>query len=214
MDKHLNKNDYQNHLKEQIVFLQSSCKSYDSGNEFEAKRMAVTVRVLVSGDNPNARSQPLLGQMHLKKKMNFISTAQPYQTNNLLTQQCLLSMQLTPNGAKYLPLFENNNQHHLLKYRNWINEIVLSDKKHNVYRRKDVIVLLANKDGGAHVDPCIEDLYSEMKSPDIGGWEFKTTDGNTSYGNDAIYATMRQITFEVLHSIYLIRPLLFKERYF
>jgi len=102
----------------------------------------------------------------------------------------------------------------LLTYTDWIEEIVLSNKKHNVYRRKDVLKLLANKDGGAHVDADIPNTLAPMKSIDFGGWEMNTPNGSVTYGNDPVYATMRQMTFEILQSLYLVRPQLFGERYF
>lgn len=79
------------HLAEQIGFLQSSAKLYDLGNETEAKRMAVTLRVLL---HDTKTSSSLLGQMHLKKKMQFVSTARKYDPTNLLSQQCLLCFTL------------------------------------------------------------------------------------------------------------------------
>lgn len=176
--------------------------------------MAVSMRVLVYGDNEKSQSQPLLDQMRLKKSMSFVSTARPYDGKNLLTEQLLLHMHIENNSFIYVPAFENSGCTHLLKYPDWAGEVVLADKKHNTYRRKDVIKLLANKDGGAHVDADIPDGLSPMKDIDFGGWQSQTPDGKTSYGNNVVYATMRQMTFELLQSLYLIRPQLFTEMYF
>ena len=127
MSKKLNDEDLRKHLKEQIYFLQSSAKLYDLGNEVEAKRMATVLRVLLfESPNPNSKSKSLLGQLHLRRSMQFFDTAQPYQSNNLLTQQCL----------------ENPPK------------------------------------------------------------------------NDVVYASMRQMTFEMLQSLYRVRPALFDECYF
>lgn len=214
MSKKLDERDFREHLREQIYFLQSSAQQYDLGHEIEAKRMATQIRVLVWGEEDRTRYPSLLGQMHLKKKMEFISTAQKYSDTNLLSQQCLLQMHIEYNHFKYVPLFENDNCFRLLAYTDWIEEIVLSDNKKNVYRRKDVLSLLANKDGGAHVDANIPEKVARMKSKDFGGWELKTPTGDVTYGNDPVYATMRQMAFEMLQSLYLVRPQLFEERYF
>lgn len=214
MSKKLAEKDYRTHLAEQIQFLQSSAKLYDLGTEIEAKRMAVTLRVLVYGDNEKSQSQPLLGLMRLKKKMSFLSTAKPYSGNNLLTEQMLLHMRIDCSGLTYLPAFENSGCNHMLRYPDWANEVVLTDKKQNTYRRKDVIKLLANKAGGAHVDADIPDSLAPMTEIDFGGWESKSADGTTSFGNNPVYATMRQMTFEMLQSLYIVRPQLFTEKYF
>lgn len=214
MSKKLDDKDYREQLRDQIGFLQSSAKLYDMGTEAEAKRMAVSIRVLVYGEKESAQSQPLLGQMRLKKSMKFVSTAQPYDGRNLLAEQLLLEMRIDHNGMTYRPLFENGGRFHLLQYPDWAGEVVLTDKTHNVYRRKDLIKLLANKDGGAHVDANLPDSIAPLKSPDIGGWETQSSDGSRSYGNDPVYATMRQMTYEMLQSLYSVRPQLFSEQYF
>ena len=40
-----------NHLKEQILFLKASASAFDEGFDGEAKRLAVTVRVLLHDTN-------------------------------------------------------------------------------------------------------------------------------------------------------------------
>lgn len=200
------------HLAEQIGFLQSSAKLYDLGNEAEAKRMAVGLRVLL---HDTRTSSSLLGQIHLKKRMQFISTAQKYDPTNLLSQQCLLMLRLNGNTAQYVPLFENNDRYRLLSFPDWSSEIVFSDQKKNLYRRKQVLKLLANQDGGAHVDPELDDDLAAMKKNDLTGWVITRADGSTApFDNDAVYATMRQMTFEVLQSLYRVKPKLFPEMYF
>lgn len=212
MGKKLDGSAYRDHLREQIYFLQSSAKLYDLGTEIEAKRMAVSLRVLLY-DTKNSAS--LLGQMQLKKKMQFVSTAQKYDPTNLLSQQCLLSMTITSDGGTYNPLFENNNQYRLASCREWGNEVIFCDVHRKLYRRKDLIQLLANMDGGAHVDAEISDEYSGLKNSSLTGWFFHSADG-TEKGmkNDPVYASMRQMTFEVLQSLYMAKPLLFSEKYF
>lgn len=212
MSKKLEDKDYRDHLREQIYFLQSSAKLYDLGTEIEAKRMATHMRVLLYDTQD---SSSLLGQMRLKKKMKFISTAQKYDPTNLLSQQCLLSMTVGPDGGFYNPLFENNNQYKLVSCREWGYEVVFCDIHRKIYRRKDLIQLLANMDGGAHIDAEISDDYSGLKENALTGWVVQTEDGTeTGMKNDPVYASMRQMTFEVLQSIYRIKQPLFSEKYF
>jgi len=100
MGKKLKEKDYREHLREQIYFLQSSAQQYDLGHEIEAKRMATQMRVLVWGEEDRTRYPSLLGQMQLKKKMKFVSTAQKYSDTNLLSQQCLLEIKIEANNFK------------------------------------------------------------------------------------------------------------------
>lgn len=212
MSKIIGNAEYRNHLMEQIQFLQSSAKLYDLGHEAEAKRLAVTIRVLLYDTND---SKSLLGQMQLKKKMKFVSTAQKYSATNLLTQQCLLSMTLSNQGIEYNPLFENGNRYRMLSCRDWGFEVIFCDIHRKLYRRKDLIQLLANMDGGAHVDEEISDDYSGLKSRDLTGWvSIDPTKNISSQRNDPVYASMRQMTFEVLQSLYMVKSTLFVEEYF
>lgn len=215
MSKKLNESDFSTHLAEQICFLQSSAKLYDAGNEIEAKRMATTLRILLyQSPNPKSKSQSLLGQMHLRKSMKFVSTAQPYQANNLLTQQCLLYLNFSNGKITFYPPLGKSHAY-LCNLQQWANEIVLTDFKRNTYRRKDIITLLANKDGGAHVDAEIPDDLEALKSPNVTAWFVARADGTQQTPeNDAVYASMRQMAFEVLTSLYEVRPAAFREKYF
>lgn len=212
MGKKLNEKDYRNHLREQIYFLQSSAQQYDRGYEIEAKRMAIHMRVLLYDTNTD---KSLLGQMQLKKKMKFVSTAQKYDPTNLLSQQCLLSMTITSDGGTYNPLFENDNRYRLVSCREWGYEVVFCDIHRKLYRRKDLIQLLANMDGGAHIKAEISDAYSGLKENDLTGWIYQRADGSHSgMKNDPVYASMRQMTFELLQSLYMVKQPLFAEKYF
>ena len=178
------------HLKEQIYFLQSSAKNYDNGQTIEAKRMATNIRVLVydtddnddnggnkkQNKNSNKRNKSLLRSLELKEKMYFVNTAQPYQEDNLLPQQCLVMMNMSGNGGQFLPLL-GESRINFSPYKNWIKQIIMNDTNHKTYNRLQLIKLLANKDGGAHVDLEIEDNFENLKNPDVSGWKFVDSNG-------------------------------------
>lgn len=211
MSKQLSKQELVQHLKEQIKFMQSSCKLYDMGSEFEAKRMALTLRILLY-DSGNGSS--LLGLLHLKKKIQFISTAQVYQSNNLLAQQCLVQMNIGAQGGKFLPLFDNSKAR-LLSCKDWLQEIVMSDSKKNVYRRIQLIKLLANKDGGAHADEKICDELAPLKDPYVSAWRVvDSVSIEHPMSNDVVYCSMRQMAYEVLQSLYKEKYTFLDELYF
>lgn len=199
------------HLVEQIDFLQSSAQSYDLGKQYEAKRMATIIRILL---HETEFSKSLLGQLHFRKKMPFVDTSHPYQSNNLLTQQCLLSLRFDQSGLTFNPLFESNG-YRITDVINWNKGIVLTDSKQQLYTRKDVILFLANQDGGAHVDGEISERYSRLKDSDLTSWKSMRDEGvENDPKNNAVYASMRQIAFEILQSLYLFKPQFFKLKYF
>ena len=183
---------------------------YDQGKPAESKRIATVIRTLTHDTNT---SKSLLGQMQLKKKMLFLSTSQKFDNTNLLSQQCLVYMNLDSKGGRFYPLLDNSNKH-WIDYVYWNNEIVISDKKNNLYRRKQLIQLLANKDGGAHVDSEISDDLAELKDPNLSGWVFCRPDGKENPLENVILASMRQMAYEILHSLFKVKPQLFETIYF
>jgi hypothetical protein len=62
------------HLAEQLQFIEASADAFDKGFEGEAKRLAVTLRVLLH-DTKSSRS--LLGQLG-RKNIDFLDTAIPF----------------------------------------------------------------------------------------------------------------------------------------
>ena len=64
-------------LEEQIDFLRTSCALYDEGKEHEAKRIALSVRVLV---HDTGAGESLLGQLGVKDKQEFVDTSQTLHT--------------------------------------------------------------------------------------------------------------------------------------
>jgi hypothetical protein len=58
-------------LAEQVDFLRASAERFDAGQEHEAKRLALTIRVLVY-DSGNGDS--LLAQLGLKSTLRFLDT--------------------------------------------------------------------------------------------------------------------------------------------
>jgi len=222
MTKILTKEELYKHLKEQIYFLQSSAKNYDNGVTIEAKQMATRLRVLVWDKNDNRnfklkkteRDMSLLRRLDLKEHIYFVNTAQPYQNDNLLPQQCLVMMHADGNGVKFLPLLGESTIK-FSPYLSWGKQIVISDSNHKTYNRLQLIKLLANKDGGAHVDLEIEDELENLKNPDVSGWKFVDSNGQEhSVSNDLVYCSMRQMTYEILQTLYRVKPELFEELYF
>lgn len=210
MPKELTECELEQHLKEQIGFLQSSAKLYDLGQITEAKRIALTLRILLyDGGKPS-----LFSLLNLKKKQNLVSTAKPYSETNLLTQQCLVGMTFSSEGASFFPLFGSIGAK-LISCNQWLQEIIIDDPQKNKYNRLDLILLLANQDGGAHVDKIIKDERMGLKDSNVSGWHIiGSNDEEFSFGNDVVYCSMRQMAFEILQSLYRIRPNLFCELYF
>ncbi len=88
-------------LKHHRQALAASCTSYDSGNEWEAARLATTVFTLVH-DGGSIIS--LLTRLGLRASLKFISSSHEINPKNLLADTPLIMMKMTTGQhANYLP---------------------------------------------------------------------------------------------------------------
>ena len=88
---------------------------------------------------------------------------------------------------------------HVLKpFTHWWENSVMRDADRGTWSRKDLVLTLANKEGGAHVDPSLDDKYERMVTSNGLGWTTGDHQGaQDPFGGNAISAAVRQIGFEV-----------------
>jgi hypothetical protein len=149
----LSQSDLQAHLEEQLQFLQASADAFDRGLESEAKRLAVTIRVLVH-DTANSRS--LLNQLGMKEGL-FVDTAEPLDPDNYAPYSGLVATLGNMQGAKYVPFLEDvPHSPRTVPFDDWWMAPVFVDGKRQRFSRKELVLTAANQDGGAHVDPALD----------------------------------------------------------
>jgi hypothetical protein len=193
----LSSKELQEHLEEQIEFLECSASSYDNGFEGEIKRLAVSVRVLVHDTGKSTSLLTLLG----KKNIDFVDTSIPFDESNKMTHSGLVQMSLGARGSKSLPLLDDGPFSRAVSFELWWNGIIFVDKDRNEFSRKDIVLSLANKEGGAHVDNKLDKKYADLRKNNSLGWFDVTTDGKQTPSADQVPATMRQITHETLKTL-------------
>lgn len=109
--------------------------------------------------------------------------------------------------AKYWPLcderyFRAPQQSRLLPFHDWWTEVVF--RNDNQYlTRGDLVLAIANKDGGAHVDSQVDLHYDEFRQTWSGGTTLVGIDSGAQRGYDNIptFPAIRQITHEILHTV-------------
>lgn len=188
--------DLEKHLQDHIRFLQNSAQSYDEGFEGEAKRMAVSIRVLFHHTNS---SKSLVRQ--LNSELDYLDSSSKYDPENLAGFHGLACIYASSVGAKYVPRIETGiEEGEWISFSEWWNNPIIVDSKKNSFSRKELILALANKDGGAHVDPELDQAYVELSRNNTFGWLFLK--GTIKSPFQAVeYASIRQICYEVLESI-------------
>ena len=79
----------------------------------------------------------------------------------------------------------------------WWNEVVISIPERFDLTRKDLVLTMANQDGGVHVDPSISEPYYELTREKAMG----ITMGDGTVDDCIESASVRQIAEETLRSI-------------
>lgn len=173
-------------LDEQIEFLERSNASFDEGHLSEAKRLAVSLRVLFHNTR---RSHALIHQLGLDQTLTWVDTCGMPDPENLMPQWGLVIMglHLDTNEVSFKPRLGESapspiktKSHRLprgsrIALDDWWTEPVVKDASHAVFSRKDFALALSNREGGAHVDPEIFQSYNRIAHLNSMGWTFSVT---------------------------------------
>ena len=211
------------HFRDQVCALRSSCENYDLGNRWEAMRIASAIVILCHDPQSSvrSRSKSLLGQMGLKNKLRFVSTAR------LDAHDWVPSLPLTfiANDEKLGKIFVpalTDSVDRPLPFSKWYDEDIFFIGSRNL-SRKNLILTMRDHDGGAHIDERISnaeykqlslenDLRVKRKILSIDDTRTVIVDVGDGFPNDvnldhyepvpfAHFASMRQLGYELLRSV-------------
>ncbi len=191
----LNRKELESHLEEQLSFLERSCNSYDEGFDAEAKRLAITIRILV---HDYKTSHSLLGQLGEKGRKFLDSTFNLTPQNGVALHGGLVC---PSSSGSYIAMLDElpPPAFKWVDFETWWNMPALVDSKQRELTRKTIILTAADQDGGAHVDPRLDQVYYELMKNSLG-WSYGTDSGDRPI-EGAHKATIRQIAHEVLKTL-------------
>ena len=196
--------DLEQELREQIELLKVDAANYDAGMEIAAKSIAGRLRVLLH-DTSNSHS--LLGQTGRKNGTLFHDTTQavPERTNpnTVFSYSGLTNICMGAAGARYTPHLDNlsRGSDRQIPFESWWNAVVILDIEGASFTRKGLVLVLANQDGGSHVDPNLDKKYYKLTRENSLNWKTSADGVNFRALNNPHYAAMRQIAHEVLKSL-------------
>ncbi|TXH15878.1 MAG: hypothetical protein E6R06_32135 [Mycobacterium sp.] len=185
-------------FEEQVEFLERSNAAFDEGHLSEAKRIAVPLRVLF---HHTSRSHSLLNQLGLGKvtrlglkvPLAWVDTAGRPDPNNLISEWGLVQSGINIEDGKGTPVFRaplGDRPAMMIRvgsrllprgsripFEEWWTEPVTRDADRTEFSRKDFVLALANKEGGAHVDPEIHESYNKIANLNSMGWTYSEGPG-------------------------------------
>lgn len=200
-------NPLSNRLEEHKKLMTVLCDCFDSGNEVVAISIATAIRVLV---HDAERSKSLLTHLG-KKNSQYLSTnfRTPREAVHLgLVRRINVGVNDGRGGeAKYWPLcderyFPTPKEHFTFaQFDSWWGERVFANQKSYLTRR-DLVLAVVNKDGGAHFDAEVEERYDDFRKSWSGGSSLvgRRSGAKRGYDNIPTYPAVRQMGFELLHS--------------
>lgn len=194
--------DLQKQLYDQLKLLKALCELYDNGDTIVAKSIATSVRVLVHNTN---KSSSLLSQLG-HKNIKFHDTAGGIDLDyDIDTQRIGPYHALVGAGtanSKYIPYLDNAMPGALkyVTFDEYWNRKIFIDSKGNIFTRKDIILAVANKDGGAHVDPKLDERYVELSRKNSMGI-ISGINNNLRPIEGAELAAIRQIGHELIRTL-------------
>jgi hypothetical protein len=78
---------------------------------------------------------------------------------------------------------------------------VIEDSAGRHFSRRDLVLAVANKDGGAHVDPQLDDSYVALSRMNSIGFAWIGPNGVSEPLDSPVPASVRQIAYEVAQTL-------------
>ncbi len=187
-------------LAQQLKLIQDLGHLYDSGNEFVALSLATCLRVLL---HDTASSHSLLAQLRKLDSLKFVDTAYHRNPANLIrSHEGLVAMAVIEGkeGSWYVPNLKNNETERnfpLERFASWWKLMVLQDWVGHSWTRQSLVLEIANKEGGSHVDPNQSEGMRAVELENSMGWIVHDSRGEHSFENKPFFPSIRQIAWEV-----------------
>ena len=189
-------------LARQLEFLRRSATAFDSGCADEGIRIATSLRVLFHQTKGQTSLVSHLG----KPDVPLLDSAVPPQpiTERTLWYDGVGEYRLPANGApSYRPRLDAGTTPEFVAVPEWWNRTIYVRAPQIRLTRSRLVLLAADKDGGAHVDATLPPEYIAVTLPGAAGF------GSGPNGNgmqlvlpfrDLHLVCLRQMAYEVLNS--------------
>ena len=187
-------------LKDQIKLLRLNCSIYDSGNEIIGKQISTIIRILF---HESKYSKSLLKQIGIRD-ISWLNTSHGLHLDNQISECSLLTMKITGLYGKYMPKCHTDysmDEYNYKLFPEWWNMPVILDEKQQIFTRRDIVLYVANTDGGAHVDETLDEKYKDILKNNYLGWKYDLKGENKEFEGKIELICMRQMAFEIINTI-------------
>jgi hypothetical protein len=204
------------HLRRQIRFLARSAAAFDDGDEAEAQRLAVVLRTLL---HDTRASRSLFVQLGLVGLLGFVDTAEAIHPRNMAPTSGLVLVRFStsPPSRRYVAGLGNLPPDRLGRrtvFSLWWTRGITKPWNRMEYSRADMVLAVANAEGGAHVDPLRDPIYQALVVENGLGWRHTAdADGvgvvwsqvddvpEQPMEGDPLLAAVRQVAYELNETV-------------
>ncbi|RAP38923.1 hypothetical protein DID80_01670 [Candidatus Marinamargulisbacteria bacterium SCGC AAA071-K20] len=189
--------EIEDQLNKQLNLLSHYVSEYQKVPEL-ALALATTIRVLCH-DTKNQKS--LLSQLKFKTSTHFKNTPFLESSDNKAPFCGLVYIRLNFDRAWFEPKFNETTQStesSSLHFDDWWNTVIIRDYEGRYLSRKDLVLEMADRDGGAHVDKALgEDYYCISRKHSLT-WTFHKDNNKPVPVTGIEQASVVQIGHELL----------------
>lgn len=208
-------------IRQQIRVLLDSATRFDNGGPNagdEALTMAIRLRTLLhTGNDPSG----LMRAGHLDSMRFCNSVGVPPQDGSPFIGALQQVINLRPADGEQHVSFKPAFDHHIKQltpgqqavqlmnsptFKEWWTTALIRDLDQHEFTREYIVKTVANKDGGAHLDPELPDDYLAVSRGPGFGLSMRIDNGEDHHAGDPILALLRQITWEFERSLHHTEP--------
>jgi hypothetical protein len=227
--------DFEFQLDRQLKFMNRSCADFDKGEYDEAIRIALTIRVLV---HDTRQSTSLLTHMGIKETLSYVDTGvyrslldpatqtwvNQISPGSVVAASSPVDVGLVELGDAgggrvgwFAPLRLQRFKPGTLPAKAtrgaspfdvWWNDPLVESSNQKSFSRSNLILIMANQDGGGHVDASLDKDYKDLildplMQAEHGSFvEDKTMGGDIPDAlHNVAFASVRQIAFELVTTL-------------
>ena len=195
-------------LVEHVELLKFYCAAFDTGQAALAKPMSASLRLLLhTSPSPKSTSRALLDHFQLRRGRWFDVAGQLDPQQIPLNSRLVRLQLLSPSGAvgqQIKPSFGTDGswlrQVIRTEFVGWWTAPVARGLKHAELSRMDLVREVADRDGGAHIDPSIGEQYAGVMDGSYSGLALWYGGARLAPGWHS--AAIRAITHETLLSLH------------
>lgn len=193
--------DFRAHLGEQLDLLRSPLSDYDGGMEHAAKAIADRIRLLVK---TKGRTTSLLQHLGVQNQLGWIDRGLPAPPRNAIVISfgvCVVETRFDTGRTRYEPAIRQlapDRLHPPASFTDWWERTILTDQHGNTFSRADLVLSVAEQDGGTHIDAVVNEKYRQLTRENSLGLRQSR---DLPIANSVALASVRHIAEELLETI-------------